>query len=222
LAACAPVRPPVSASEKPALAVMSALPLFWGEGDADAILQGEDQRAPLVTHLARGWSLVALDQLGSADLSRARLLLLAQPRGLSPDELVALDRWIRRGGRALVFADPLLVWPSSLAMGDRRRAPPVSLLDPLLSHWGLVLDGPVGNAANVVMIGSDGKTGQGVGVGSWRGSNKACTVSADKRIADCRIGQGRALLVADTDLLDLDQHPDNEMLIDSLILRVAR
>ena len=70
------------------------------------------------------------------------LLLAAQPRALPAEELVALDAWVRRGGRLVLLADPLLEWPSELPLGDPRR-PPLAFPDTgLLKHWGLRLDAP--------------------------------------------------------------------------------
>ena len=118
---------------------MSALPLFWREGDVrDALAKGE-QRAPVIVALAQQFRVKPLDVLTADAIRPFKLLMLAQPRGLSPEELVAIDAWVRVGGRLLVFADPVLNWPSSYPMGDRRRAPPVTLLDPLFKHWGLDL-----------------------------------------------------------------------------------
>ena len=39
-----------------------------------------------------------------------------------------------------ILTDPVLVWPSELALSDIRRPPPVGLLGPLLTHWGLRLE----------------------------------------------------------------------------------
>jgi hypothetical protein len=215
LASCAP-------AEMPAVSVMSALPLFWGEGGPAEVLQGDDQRAPVIKHLSARHPLLPLDRIDAASLSRAPLLLIAQPRGLSPEELVALDAWLRSGGKALIFADPLLLWPSDLAMGDRRRAPLTSLLDPLFAHWQIRLDGPAGNSADEAVIASDGISAVGAGVGHWKAAGKMCVVGANDRIVECAIGKGKALLIADADLLDFARYAENAALIDSLLLRVAR
>jgi hypothetical protein len=98
LASCAP-------AEMPAVSVMSALPLFWGEGGPAEVLQGDDQRAPVIKHLSARHPLLPLDRIDAASLSRAPLLLIAQPRGLSPEELVALDAWLRSGGKALIAVE---------------------------------------------------------------------------------------------------------------------
>ena len=87
--------------------------------------------------------MAALDTLaqGGANggLSRISLLVMAQPRALSPQENVALDAWVRGGGRLLLFADPMLTHDSAFAVGDRRRPQDIFMLSPILSHWGLAL-----------------------------------------------------------------------------------
>jgi hypothetical protein len=65
------------------------------------------------------------------------LLLAAQPQALTAERLVALDKWVRDGGRLVLLADPLLRFDSSRPLGDRFR-PPLRYPDTgLLAHWGL-------------------------------------------------------------------------------------
>ena len=217
LAACSPV---VRHAPRLPLAVMSALPLFWGEGGPTVVLQGGDQQAAIVRHLAQSWDLHPIDRLDSVTLKPMRVLLLAQPRGLSPDELVALDGWVRGGGRAIIFADPMLLWPSALPLGDRRRAPQITLLDPLLAHWGLALDGGVDGAEAMLEV--DGKQAVGAGMGQWHAKTPGCTISADAHWVTCQIGKGSALLVGDADVLDLEDAPENREAVDALFARLAR
>ncbi|MFP5435862.1 MAG: ABC transporter, partial [Alphaproteobacteria bacterium] len=113
-----PAQPIEPVVDRPALAVITALPLFWdAQGRADAAI---------VTVLRTRFTVQPIDDAQQLELSRARLLLLVQPRAMTPEALVAVDRWVRGGGRAVVLADPLLRWPSDLPMGDRRRAPATS------------------------------------------------------------------------------------------------
>jgi hypothetical protein len=198
--------------------VLTALPLFWGEGGPADIVNGTARRAPLITLLDEQWLIKPVDVLDAAALGQTSRLLMAQPRGLRPEELVALDEWVRKGGRTIVFADPLLLWPSARPLGDPKRAPPVTLLDPLFSHWGLVLESPA-EATDAVMAVND-MTGIGVGMGTWRTTAKNCQVSPDQRWAECRIGKGVAILVADADVLDLETTPENEAAIQALITRL--
>lgn len=189
-------------ADKPPLTIMTALPLFGLNGEIGAVLNGPDRRAAIVRTLEGRYRTIPIDHIDAKTLSQASVLILAQPRGLSGAELVELDTWVRQGGKALIFADPLLLWPSDLPLGDRRRAPPVTLLDPLLTHWGLVLDlPPLGTEA--VAIASLGKRPLTVaGPGVWQSTGKACAITDDRLVADCRIGSGHALLIADADMLD--------------------
>ena len=187
---------------KPPLTVMTALPLFGLDGEIGDVLNGPDRRAAIVHALEGQYRPIPVDHIDAKTLSQAAVLILAQPRGLSGSELVELDAWIRRGGKALVFADPLLLWPSDLPLGDRRRAPPVTLLDPLLAHWGLVLDIPPLGTEAVEIARLDGKRLSVAGPGRWQSTRKACAITDDGLVADCRIGAGRALLIADADMLD--------------------
>ncbi len=158
-----------------------------------------------------------LDNIDAGSLLKAPLLMIAQPRGLAPDELVALDDWVRSGGKAIIFADPLLVWPSRYALGDVRRAPPVTLLDPLLAHWGIELESPPGNAPLVATLSVGDKTGSGAGMGLLTSTGGSCRPSNDQRWIDCKIGAGHVILVGDADILDFATHPENTSIIDSLL-----
>ena len=122
---------------------------------------------------------------------------MAHPLAQPAEDLVALDDWVRRGGRVLVFADPTLEWPSSRPLGDPLR-PPVMFMDTgLLAHWGVGLTAPAKHGPEVRKLGShDVLT---VSPGSLSGG---CVISSDRLVADCRIGKGRATVVADADLLD--------------------
>ncbi len=199
---------------------MSALPLFWGERGAHAVLHGEDQRAPFVRRLSELRTLVPVDRIDRNSLASIGTLLLAQPRGLTPEELVALDGWVREGGRILIFADPLLAWPSVFGWGDRRRAPPITLLDPLIAHWGLELESPEVGAASSATLSINGLSAAGAGMGQWQSATSDCRVSGDRTWVECRIGKGRALLVGDADLLNLEDVPDNLPALLALLARL--
>ena len=186
------------------LTILTALPIVWGEGDITDMLAGRTEPAIVHRLLQRHYAVTPIDRADGAALAGQSLLLIAQPRLLDPQELVAIDGWVRAGGRVLVLADPALVWPSRWPQGDRRRAPPVTLLDPLLTHWRLTLSAPANPVArSVYMLGGSRLETQGAG--RFAARTRLCRVHADGLIADCRIGRGRALLVADADLLDARQ-----------------
>ena len=62
---------------------------------------------------------------------------MAQPLAQPAEDLVALDDWVRGGGRVLLLADPMLEWPSKRPLGDPLRPPPMFMDTGLLAHWGL-------------------------------------------------------------------------------------
>lgn len=136
----------------------------------------------------------------SAALGTASLLLVAQPRPPGPAALVAIDGWVRGGGRTLILTDPALRWPSDLAWGDPRRAPIDDGLGPLLLHWGLELEPPRGGKALIVR-GVEGRRLHIAAPGRFIKRGGVCAVMHGGLMADCPIGQGRALLFADADLL---------------------
>lgn len=204
--------------------IMSALPLFGTSAPMGDVINGPDQRAAIVRSLAERFDLRPIDHLTPEALKGETILILAQPRLLAPEELVALDSWVRDGGRALIFTDPALVWPSDLPLGDRRRPPPIGLLDPLLKHWGLALGNPEAGD-DLVKVPIGGRATALAKPGRWASASMLCAVADERLVADCRIGKGRALLVADADLLDErlweETGIDNRATAHALIQRVA-
>jgi hypothetical protein len=179
---------------RPPLLLMTALPIIWGEGGA---FDPNSRPAAAYRALQEEFTVGPIDALDESSLSSASLLLLAQPGRLAPGELVALDAWVRRGGRVLVLTDPHLEWPSEVPLGDIRRPPPVGLLAPLLTHWGLELR----------QDSIDGATSFGDGrllalrhAGRFATTGRGCRV-LEPFHARCQIGRGQAILLADADLL---------------------
>lgn len=205
---------------------MTALPLFGTPADPATIINGPDRRAAIVRTLSSKYDVVPLARLDGDSLAANRILVLAQPRGLSGQELVALDAWVRRGGRVLVFTDPELLWPGELPLGDPRRAPSIGLLDPLLAHWGLVLESAEMDDAGPKQSYNIGNKQIAVAwAGTWRVVKPGCRLESERLIVNCRIGKGHALLIADADMLDerlwQESGIDNESAILALLDRVA-
>jgi hypothetical protein len=182
--------------DRPELMLMTALPIIWGEGGA---FDPKSRSAASYRMLQAEHRVRPLDVLDGASLAQGRLLLLAQPRALAPEELVALDEWTRRGGRVLILTDPLLVWPSELPLGDIRRAPAIGFLDPLLTHWGLRLEPDKSRRVDVRHIGS--RRLRLAAPGRFRATRPECAVAEAGLLARCRIGEGEAVLFADADLM---------------------
>lgn len=185
------------------LGLFTSLPILWDEQD--------DLRDVLAAPDAPHWAKSVLEQRGKvialntlADLARFDRLIIAQPRPFSPEENVALDTWVRAGGKLLLFADPMLTQESAFALGDRRRPQDVVLISPILGRWGLELrfdDSQPGvareNAGEAMPVHLPGQFATRPG-----GEDTRCDIGAEGLIARCRVGKGRVLMVADAALLD--------------------
>lgn len=196
---------------RPALGLMTTLPLLWGEqasfGD---ILASEEAPGWVRTSLEDHFRLEPLDVLDETALAGIRLLVMAQPRALSPQENVALDAWVRGGGRVLIFADPLLTAHSRFPIGDRRRPQDVVLLSPLLTHWGLALsfdeNQPAGER-EVVVAGQPVPIAQAGTLATADAGD--CRLSGQGLLARCEIGKGRATIFADAHVLSEEATEDS-------------
>jgi hypothetical protein len=142
---------------------------------------------------------------------------MAQPPTQTAENLVVLDQWVRRGGHLLLLADPMLEWPSKLPLGDPLRPPPVFMDTGLLAHWGLRLDAPDRRGPAPRKLGSFEVMTDSPG--SLSGS---CDISDDRLVAHCRIGRGSATIIADADLLDVDQFGgDGNRDLDAILAELA-
>lgn len=182
--------------------VMSALPLFAQDQGRGGVLHGIGQRAPLMEGLRTRWRAEPIDLLDAKALRGVAHLLLIQPRLLAPGELVALDDWVKAGGMVTILADPLLRWSGERPLGDPRRPPLTSLLDPLMTHWGLTLEPARVDPIERRML-SGGAMIQLAGASRFtRARDAPCLLVEEGLIAYCRIGKGKAVLVADADWID--------------------
>lgn len=159
--------------------------------------------------LAGRGRVVPLDTLagpsGSLPLPSDALLVLAQPRPLMPEENVALDAWVRHGGRLLLFADPMLTASSRLPLGDLRGPQWVAMLSPILRHWGLELQFDPAQPAGERMVDVTGTLLPVNSAGRFAVSRHArCRLQGGAIVAECRIGKGRVLAIADAAVFDGD------------------
>jgi hypothetical protein len=141
-------------------------------------------------------------------------LLMAQPQAQTAENLVALDQWVRRGGRVLIFADPMLEWPSKRPLGDLTRPPPMFADTGLLQHWGLRLAAPDQRGPTERLLG-----GYKVSTSSPGSLYGTCTITPDEFAAQCATGKGRAMIVADADLLNVAE--PNDPNLDALLQKLA-
>lgn len=189
--------------------LFTSLPILWGEAASPAEQLALARPHWAVAAIAAGGRIRPLDMLarpdGASTLGGLADLVIAQPRPLTPLENVALDTWVRGGGRLLLFADPALTAHSRFALGDPRRPQDVALLSPILHRWGLELQ-------------FDDRQPPGEREQPWSGAavpielagrfeivdRAACRGEAGGLIARCRIGRGLVVAVADAAVLDGD------------------
>ncbi len=212
------------AATKPPLMLFSSLPLLWEEQEDIAATLNSNAPPPWVrSQLEADYALLPINSmmaqagLGGAKpnpLQQGKLLLIAQPRSLAPAEFAALDEWLRDGGKALFFADPLSTWPSRFMLGDRRRPADTVLLSPLLTRWGLQLtmDEDVDAAEAEITLPGGGvlklnQFGRFALLPAGGQPGDACDLAADGVLARCTIGKGRITLVADVAALEPDAQP---------------
>ncbi len=191
------------------IGLFTSLPILWSE-QADLARIVDDDSPP---HWARGeierlGRPVALDTL--LDLGSIDRLIVAQPRALAPDENVALDQWVRQGGKVLLIADPMLTQESAFPLGDRRRPQDIVMLSPIFGRWGLTLHFDEAQQAGEHLAERE-IAGASLPVNlpghftpGGRGHEARCAISPSGLLARCRIGKGHALLLADAALLEPD------------------
>lgn len=225
LVACRNEAAPAEAA-KPTIYLLTSLPLVFDEG-----FGLEPAKHVTAVYLRENYTLRPIDL--PSQLPANAVLLAAQPRALPAEELVALDAWVRNGGRLLLLADPMLEWPSARPIGDRLR-PPVQYADTgLLQHWGLRLEAPDRSQFDKSGIRRPIESGDFKVGNSDPGTlhlieGRGCGTEAGGAIARCLIGKGRATIIADADFLNVGDgeagpgNQDNLPFLSSELGRLSR
>ncbi|WP_037301260.1 Gldg family protein [Rubritepida flocculans] len=128
----------LSNPEKPALGVMTGLPL---NGDPRALMLRQPRLAEPMVVMRQLREAFAVEEVPTdAPLIPAhlRLLMVAHPQGLSEATLYALDQFVMRGGRLILLIDPhsemQAARPPAMPGAPRDTS---SSLDRLLQPWGV-------------------------------------------------------------------------------------
>jgi len=195
-------RPATAATDASPATMLTGLPLRWsGSGDIAVIIAEGAGDDPALVRLEVMGPVSLVDSLVDSVPPPGGTLLIAHPRALAPRELVAIDAFVRGGGRAVVLADALSGWPAPHPLGDPRNPPVTSLLTPLLDHWGVTLGAAPTESNGVQVADVDGARLRLSSSGAFERLPPTCRAFADRRVAQCRIGAGEAWLVGDADLL---------------------
>jgi hypothetical protein len=225
LAACGTAEaPPLesSAQERLELGLMTSLPLYWQLGaDLSDIVAGNAAAPWQREAMEQRYALVPLDTLSpiagltpdlpeTDPLAGLTRLAVIQPRGLSPADNVALDDWVRGGGRLLMVLDPQLTGEYELPLGDPRRPSDGALIPPVLARWGLAVafDEDQAEGRRAVPLGEGFVPVHLAGEVRLReGGADACTLTAQGVAARCRIGAGHVTVFADAALFEDAPNP---------------
>lgn len=127
----------LSRTDEPVVGVVSSLPLTGGFD-------------PMQTRVTEPWIITSqisdlfdfrdLDVIEDEIDEEVDVLLLVHPKGASDRQLYAFEQYLFRGGRALVFIDPLAEADPATPPGGAMAGMPAdrsSNLEVLLGHWGV-------------------------------------------------------------------------------------
>lgn len=199
------------AEERTQLGLMTSLPLYWPLGaDMAALIDGDSEPPWQRGLLEARYDLQLLDTLSAPEgaddpLGELSQLAVIQPRGLSPQDNVALDDWVRDGGKLLIALDPALTGEYDLALGDPRLPTMAALIPPVIERWGLavsyddrqelaVREAEIGEAVlPTVLAGVLALTGE---------AGSGCEIVAEGAAAKCSVGEGTVTVLADAALFE--------------------
>lgn len=195
-------RPAAASARAPAVTMLTGLPLRWSASSSIAAMIAEGTNDdPSITRLTATGPVSLVDSLADHAPPPDGVLLIAHPRALAPQDLVAIDAFVRGGGRAVVLADALSGWPTRHPLGDPRNAPITSLLTPLLDHWGVTLGAAPTGESESLSVDIEGARLRLFSAGRFDRLPSSCRAYAGRYAAHCRIGRGEVWLVGDADLL---------------------
>jgi len=130
----------LSSPKKSKIAVISGLPLETGLGGMQALLQGRSRPFAIYQELTQGYDTEMLPPDFAAIPVGTDVLMIVQPGDLNDAQNYAIDQFVLKGGRALVFVDP----NSELAQQgspDQGIAPAASSSLPrLFQAWGIAFN----------------------------------------------------------------------------------
>src|SRR5665213_1859254 len=119
--------------------LLTDLPL---ENDPAAAMQGKPaQPMAIIGQLRQVDDVEKLPTDIEAIPPKIDVLMLAHPQKLSDATLFAIDQFVLKGGKAVVFVDPYSELQAGLPSphADPSAAPPASELEPLFKAWGLTM-----------------------------------------------------------------------------------
>jgi ABC-type uncharacterized transport system involved in gliding motility auxiliary subunit len=131
----------VITTEKPAIGVMSSLPVM-GEMNPMAMQRGQRGQPPwaFMAELKRDFNVKQVEVTADKIPDEIKLLIVIHPKTISESTQYLLDQFILRGGKLVAFVDPLCALDRPPVEMGRMPPPSSSSLDKLFTAWGLSFD----------------------------------------------------------------------------------
>lgn len=127
----------LSRTDEPVVGAVSSLPLTGG---FDPVQTRVTEPWIITSQISDLFDFRDLDAIGDEIGEEVDVLLLVHPKAASERQLYAFEQYLFRGGRALVFIDPLAEADPATPPGGAMAGMPAdrsSNLEDLLGHWGL-------------------------------------------------------------------------------------
>ncbi len=131
--------------KKPKVGVVSNIPFDAGAGGMMAAMQGQSKPFMIYEQLRESFDVQFLEQDFDRIPADIDVLMIAHPKPLTPTTQYAIDQFVMRGGRALVFLDP---WSEISQVGADPSGQPLqgstqssaASIEPLMKSWGVAVD----------------------------------------------------------------------------------
>lgn len=131
--------------KRPKVGVVSNLPFDTGIGGMMAAMQGQSRPFMIYEQIRESFDAVFLEQDFDSIAADIDVVMIAHPKPLNAKTQYAIDQFIMRGGRALVFLDP---WSEIAQVGADPQGMPLEGSTPasadsipaLMKSWGVSVD----------------------------------------------------------------------------------
>ncbi len=127
--------------KKPTVGIVGALPLEYGPGGMMAAMRGQAQPYLILGQIKQFFDVKMLEGQPAQIDDKIDLLLLAHPKDLNDEMQYAVDQFVLRGGRLIVFADPysetMAAMPNPMTGQPMPGGDSGSLLPKLFQAWGV-------------------------------------------------------------------------------------
>lgn len=130
---------------KPTVGILGALPLEYGPGGMMAAMRNQAQPYLILEQIRQFFQVKMLDPAKPEEIDdRISTLILAHPKDLSPQVQYAIDQYVLKGGRLIVFADPysetMAAMPNPMTGRPMPGGDQSSLLPELFKAWGIEVE----------------------------------------------------------------------------------